>query len=73
MIVNPMIVAPKASVIMPWSVVRRACVHVLTFSLYTNFLLRNYKTDFDEISQKCSCHGPLLNFLKEFDSLTRGP
>ena len=25
--------------------------------------------DFDEISQKCSCHGPLQNFLKEFDSV----
>ena len=24
--------------------------------------------NFDEISQKCSCHGPLQNFLKEFDS-----
>ena len=25
--------------------------------------------DFDEISQKCSCHGPLQNFLKKFDSV----
>ena len=42
--------------------------------LYVNFffkhllLLKNL-SDFDEISQKCSCYGPLQNFLKEFDSV----
>ena len=39
---------------------------------YINFffkhLLRNCFLDFDEISQKCSCHSPLQNFLKEFYS-----
>ena len=33
MIVHPKIVAPKASELMSWSVVRRACVRALTFSL----------------------------------------
>ena len=33
MIVNPMIVAPKASELMSWSVVCRACVCAFTFSL----------------------------------------
>ena len=27
-----------------------------------------YLSDFDEISQKFSCHGPLQNLLKKFDS-----
>ena len=36
---------------------------------FKHLLLRNYLSDFDEISQKCSCHGPLRNFLKEFDSI----
>ena len=36
----------------------RVCVRLSTFS-----------SDFDEISQKCSCHGPLQNFLKKFDSV----
>ena len=35
---------------------------------FKNLLPLNYLSDFDEISQKCSCHGPLQNFLKEFDS-----
>ena len=37
MIVHPMIVAPKASELMSWSVVRRACVRALTFSLNVFF------------------------------------
>ena len=31
--IKPMIVAPKASELMSWTVVRRACVRALTFSL----------------------------------------
>ena len=34
-----------------------------------NLLLWKYLSDFDEISQKCSCYGPLQNLLKEFDSI----
>ena len=37
MIVHPMIVAPKARELMSWSVVRRACICALTFSLYIFF------------------------------------
>ena len=36
---------------------------------FKHLLLWNYLSDFDEISQKCSCHGPLQNFLKKFDSI----
>ena len=36
---------------------------------FKHHLLRNYLLDFDKISQKCSCHGPLQNFLKKFDSV----
>ena len=50
MTVHPMIVAPKASELMSWSVVRSASVRALTFSL---------NIFFSEISQKCSCLGPL--------------
>ena len=38
MIVHPMIVAPKASELMSWSIVRLACVRALTFS-FKYFLL----------------------------------
>ena len=31
---------------------------------FKHLLLWNYLSDFDEISQKCSHHGPLQNFLK---------
>ena len=56
------------------------CVYLLTFSL-KKLLLRNWvprgsvvrcltrNPDFDEILQKCSCHGPRQNFLKKFDSV----
>ena len=36
-------------------------------NFYFRHLLWNYLSDFDEISQKYSCHGPLQNLLKEFD------
>ena len=55
MIVHPMIVASKASELMSWSVVRRACVRALTFTLNIFFS----ETTFDEISQKSSSHGTL--------------
>ena len=42
----------------------RPCVN-----FFFKHLLGNYLSDFDEISQKCSCHSPLQNFLKEFDSI----
>ena len=42
--------------------VRCPSVRMLTF-LLKYLLLWNYSSDFDEISQKCSCHGPLQNFL----------
>ena len=54
----PMIVAPKASKLMSWSVVCRACVNF--FFKYS--ILRNYYTDFDKTSQNCSCHGHLNPF-----------
>ena len=44
--------------------VRRLCVNFF----FKQLLLWNYLSDFDQISQKCFCHGPLQNFLKEFDS-----
>ena len=62
MIVHPMIVAPKASKLMSWSVVCRACVRLCVNFFFKYFLLRNYLTDFDEISRKCTFHGPLSNF-----------
>ena len=36
----------------------------LCVNFFFKHLLWNYLLDFDEISQKCSCHGPLQNFLK---------
>ena len=42
--------------------VRAPCVNFF----FKHLLLENYLSDFDEISQKCSCHGPLQNFLKKF-------
>ena len=42
----------------------RPCVNVF----FKHLLRWNYLSDFDEISQKCSHHGPLQNFLKLFDS-----
>ena len=70
--VHPMIVARKANELMSLSAVRASMLLYVNF-FFKYFLLRNYLNDFDEISQKCSCHGPLYNFLKEFDFLTRGP
>ena len=43
----------------------RPCVNFF----FKHLLLRDYLSDFDEILQKCSCHGPLQNFLKKFDSV----
>ena len=58
---------------MSWSVVRRVAVRpsvrpCVNF-FFKQLLLWNYLLDFDEILQKCSCHGPLQNFLKKFDSV----
>ena len=41
---------------------------VIVWEWVKHLLLWNYVLDFDEISQKCSCHCPLQNFLKKFDS-----
>ena len=43
----------------------RLCVNFF----FKHLLLWNYLSDFDEISKKCSCHGPLQNYLKKFDSV----
>ena len=43
----------------------RLCINFF----FKHLLLWNYLSDFDKISQKCSCHGPLQNFLKKFDSV----
>ena len=45
------------------------CVRLCVNFFFKHLLLWNYWLDFDEISQKCSYHGLLQNFLKEFDSL----
>ena len=50
----------------------RPSVHP-SIRLCVNFFLKhlplwNYLSDFDEIAQKCSYHGPFQNLLKEFDS-----
>ena len=42
----------------------RACVRPCINFFFKHLLLGNYLSDFDEISQKCSCHGLLQNFLK---------
>ena len=39
------------------------CVSVhICVNFFFEHLLWNYLLDFDEISQKCSCHGPLQKF-----------
>ena len=38
----------------------RPCINFF----FKHLLRRNYLSDFDEISQKCSHHGPVQNFLK---------
>ena len=43
------------------------CLVKSTVMRCINFFFKHL-LDFDEISQKCSYHGPLQNFLKEFDS-----
>ena len=60
---------------MSWSVVRRASVRAavhpsvraLTFSLDIFFSETTYRILMK--FHKCSCHGPLQNFLKKFDSV----
>ena len=42
----------------------RASVRPSVNFFYKHLLRWNYLSDFDEISQKCSHHGPLQNFLK---------
>ena len=54
---------PYARELMSWSVVC-PCVN-----FFFKHLLWNYLSDFEEILQKCSCHGPLQNFLRNFDSV----
>ena len=49
--------------------VLRPCVRSCVNFFFKHLLLWNYWSDFDEISQKCSCHGPLQNFVKKFDSV----
>ena len=53
----------KASELMSWPVVRLASVRPCVNFFLKHLLLWNYLSDFDEISQKYSCHGPLQNFL----------
>ena len=43
----------------------RLCINFF----FKHLLVWNYLSDFDEILQKCSCHGPLQNFLKKLDSV----
>ena len=45
------------------------CIRPCVIFFFKHLLLWNYLSDFDEISQKFSRHGPLQNFLKEFDSI----
>ena len=47
------------------SVAVRPCVNFF----FKHLLLWNYLSDFDEILQECSCHGPLQNLLKKIDSV----
>ena len=42
----------------------RPSVHPCVNFFFKHLLRWNYLSDFDEISQKCSHHGPLQNFLK---------
>ena len=42
----------------------RASVRLCINFFFKHLLRWNYLSDFDEISQKCSHHGPLQNFLK---------
>ena len=44
-------------------------VRALTFSLNIFFSETTYQILMKFHSSKCSCHGPLQNFLKEFDSI----
>ena len=44
-----------------------ACVRALTFSLNIFFSETTYRILMK--FQECSCHGPLQNFLKEFNSI----
>ena len=46
-----------------------SCVRPCINFFFKHLILWNYLSDFDEISQKCSCYGPLQNFMKEFDSV----
>ena len=44
------------------------CIRPCVNFFFKHLLLWNYSSIFYEILQKCSCHCPLQNFLKEFDS-----
>ena len=59
---DPLAVGLRAYVMVCCPAVRpsvRACVNFF----FKHLLLWNYLSDFDEITQKCSCHGPLQIFL----------
>ena len=59
----PLAIGQQAYVMVhcPWCVRPSVCAFNFFFK---HILLWNYLSDFDEISQKCSHHGPLQNFLK---------
>ena len=46
-----------------------SCVCPCVTFFFKHLLIRNYLSDYHEISQKYSCHGPLQNLLKKFDSV----
>ena len=59
----PLAIGQRAYVIVCCLSCMRASVHPCV-NFFFKHLLRNYLSDFDEIPQKCSYHGPLQNFLK---------
>ena len=64
---DPPIFSSTGHRLITWPIVRRASVHLWVF-FFLKHLLCNYLADFDEISQRAFCYGPLKKFLKEFDS-----
>ena len=64
----PLAVGQRAYVMACYLASIHLCVCLCVNFFFKHLLHWNYSSDFDEISQKCSCHGPLQNLLKEFDS-----
>ena len=64
MFLVPVAVGQRAYV-MAWCPV---CVRASVNFYFKHLLLWHYLSDFNEVSQKCSCHGPFQNFLEEFDT-----